>query len=60
MANRNTTPTQFSANLLIFKEENYKMWVAQMKVIFRFQDVVEIVNDGVLALEENANNVQQT
>lgn len=30
-----------------------------MKVIFRFQDVSEIVNDGVPALEENANDVQR-
>lgn len=31
----------------------------QMKVIFIFQDVVEIVNNGVHALEENTNDVQQ-
>jgi len=31
-----------------------------MKVIFRFQDVLELVNDGVPALEANATDVQQT
>lgn len=35
------------------------MVVAQLNVIFRFEDVVKIMNDGVLALEENANDVQQ-
>ncbi|XP_050910070.1 uncharacterized protein LOC127123938 [Lathyrus oleraceus] len=30
-----------------------------MNVIFKFQDVTEIVNDGVPILEENVNNVQQ-
>ena len=30
-----------------------------MKAIFRFQDVAEIVNDGVPTLEENVNDVQQ-
>lgn len=30
-----------------------------MKIIFKFQDVAKIVNDGVPALEENANDVQQ-
>lgn len=30
-----------------------------MKIIFRFQDVVEIVCDGVPALEVNANDIQK-
>lgn len=30
-----------------------------MKIVFRFQDVAEIVNDGVPVLEENVNDVQQ-
>lgn len=33
--------------------------MVQMKVIFRFQDVAKIVNNGIPALEENANDVQQ-
>jgi len=31
-----------------------------MKVIFRFQDVLKVVNDGVPALAANATDVQQT
>lgn len=30
-----------------------------MNVIFRFQDVCEIVNDGVPTLEANANDIQK-
>jgi len=31
-----------------------------MKVIFRFQDVVEVVIEGIPALAANATDVQQT
>lgn len=30
-----------------------------MKIIFKFQDVAEIVSDGVPVLEANANDVQK-
>lgn len=30
-----------------------------MKVVFKFQDVAEIVNDGVPTLEANADDVQK-
>lgn len=33
--------------------------VVQMNVIFRFQDVVEIVYDVIPALETNANDTQK-
>lgn len=59
MANESITSTQFPTNLPIFKGENYEGWVAQMKVIFRFQDVAEIVCDGVPTSEVNANDVQK-
>ncbi|KAI5394345.1 hypothetical protein KIW84_061145 [Lathyrus oleraceus] len=58
MAKGNTTPTQFPVNLHDFKGENYESWLAQMKVIFRFQVVVEIVNDRVPILETGANDVR--
>jgi hypothetical protein len=45
MANSNNG--QFPANLPIVKGQNYDRWCAQMKVIFRFQVALEIVNDGV-------------
>lgn len=58
MKNRNTTSTQFLVNLPVFKREIYERWVAQMNVIFKFQDVVEIMNDKIPALKENENDVQ--
>lgn len=44
---------------MVFKGENYERCVAQMKVIFRFKDVAEIMSDGVHALDVNANDVQK-
>lgn len=58
MEKGNTTSTQFSVNLPDFKGENYERWLAQMKVLFRFQIVVEIVNDRVPTLETDANDVR--
>ncbi|GAU44225.1 hypothetical protein TSUD_399890 [Trifolium subterraneum] len=60
MANQNTTSTQFPANLPVFKGENYDRWCAQMKVIFRFQDVLETVINGVVELDANADEATRT
>jgi hypothetical protein len=60
MANHSTTSSQFPANLPVFKGEHYDRWCAQMKVIFRFQDVLEIVNEGVPELAAEANETQRT
>ncbi|GAU37126.1 hypothetical protein TSUD_278780 [Trifolium subterraneum] len=60
MANQNTTSTQFPANLPVFKGENYDRWCAQMKVIFRFQDVLETVINGVAELAANADEAART
>ncbi|GAU51473.1 hypothetical protein TSUD_95880 [Trifolium subterraneum] len=60
MANANTTSTQFPANLPVFRGEHYDRLCAQMKVIFRFQDVLEIVSDGVEDLAAEANEAQRT
>lgn len=59
MENGSTTLNQCPSNLLVFKGENYERWIAQIMIIFRFQDVVEIMYDGVLALEINANDTQK-
>lgn len=59
MANGSTTLNQFPKNLPIFKIENYERWIAQMKVIFRFQDLVETVYDGVSGLETITNDTQK-
>jgi F0F1-type ATP synthase alpha subunit len=41
----------------MFDGKNYQ-WIAKMKVIFRFQDVLELVNNGVPALPTNPNDEQ--
>ncbi|MCI40421.1 hypothetical protein A2U01_0061654, partial [Trifolium medium] len=50
MANGITTSSKFPANLPVFKGEHYDRWCTQMKVIFIFQEVLEILNAGVLEL----------
>lgn len=51
MENRNTTSRNF--------QQIFERWVAQIEVIFRFQDLSEIVNDEVPTLKANADDVQQ-
>lgn len=38
--------------------EHYDRWCMQMRVIFKFQDVIEIVNDNLPTLESNATDTQ--
>jgi len=40
-------------------KKNWDKWVKQMKVIFGFQDVLEIVSNGIEALPENPTDVQR-
>jgi len=47
-------------HLPVFEGKDFDQWSVKMKVIFRFQDVLEIVNEGVTALAANATDVQQT
>lgn len=44
-------------NLPVFKGENYERWIVQ--VIFKFQDVDGILNDGVLTLESNVDDIHK-
>ncbi|KAK2455781.1 hypothetical protein QL285_003203 [Trifolium repens] len=48
----------FRTHLPMFNGKNYDQWIAKMKVIFRFQDVLELVNNGVPALPTNPNDEQ--
>jgi hypothetical protein len=48
------------AHLPVFEGKNYDQWIIKMNVIFRFHDVLEVVNDSVPALAVNATEVQQT
>jgi len=53
-----THNNNFHAHLPIFEGKNYDQWIVKMKVIFRYQDVFEVVNDGVPALAGNTTDVQ--
>jgi len=48
-----------SAHLLVLDGKNSDKWVKQMKVIFGFRDVLEIVNNGVEVLPTNPTDVQR-
>jgi len=47
------------APLPVFEGMNFDQWFVKMKVIFRLQDVVEVVNEDIPALAANATYVQQ-
>jgi len=49
----------FLAQLPVFDGKNYDQWVVKMKVIFRYQIVLDVINDGIIALAKNATKVQQ-
>jgi len=46
------------AHLPVFQGKNFDQLIVKMKVIFRFQDVLEVVNEGVTTLAANATDVQ--
>ena len=49
----------FQACMPVLKGKNYDDWCAQMKVIFRFQDVTEVVQEGVQELDRNPTDAQK-
>ncbi|XP_028236619.1 uncharacterized protein LOC114415953 [Glycine soja] len=49
----------FSASMPVLKGKNYDDWCAQMNVIFRFQDVTEVVQEGVQELDRNPTDAQK-
>lgn len=49
----------FNTHLPMFDGKNWNRWSIQMRVLFGAQDVVELVNDGVTALAENATEAQR-
>ena len=46
----------FPASMPVLIGKNYDDWCAKMKVIFRFQDVIEVVQEGVQEPEKNQSN----
>ncbi|KAG5068162.1 hypothetical protein JHK85_000539 [Glycine max] len=49
----------FPASMPVLKGKNYDDWCAKMKVIFRFQDVIEVVQEGVQELDRNPTDAQK-
>ncbi|XP_006582657.1 uncharacterized protein [Glycine max] len=49
----------FPASMPVLKGKNYDDWCAQMKVIFRFQDVTEVVQEGVQEPDRNPTDAQK-
>jgi hypothetical protein len=50
----------FGGKLPILDSNNWDRWYKQMKVIFGFQEVEEVVANGVTPLAENATDAQRT
>ncbi|XP_019439015.1 PREDICTED: uncharacterized protein LOC109344718 [Lupinus angustifolius] len=50
----------FSTNLPVLDGSNWSRWCIQMKAIFGYQDVAEIVEDGLPILEEGATEIQKS
>jgi hypothetical protein len=49
----------FGGKLLILDSNNWYRWNKQMKVIFEFQEVQEVIENGVTPLAENATEAQR-
>lgn len=49
----------FPTNLPILDGKNWEKWCIQMRVIFGVQDVLELVNLGYEALDENPTEAQR-
>ncbi|XP_006605206.1 uncharacterized protein [Glycine max] len=49
----------FPASMSVLISKNYDDWCAQMKVIFRFQDVTEVVQEGVQEPNKNPTDAQK-
>src|ERR1051325_10978836 len=49
----------YPASLPILKVDNYENWCKQMKVLFRYQGLWDLVKDGVKELEEDASEEEK-
>ena len=46
-------------NLLILDATNHELWLKQMKVLFSYQDILEVIKNGVTPLLTDATDAQQ-
>ena len=49
----------FSTSMYVLVGKNYDDWCAQMKVTFRFQDVTEVVQEGVQEPDKNPTDAHK-
>ena len=49
----------FPANLPILKSNNYENWCKQIKVLFCYQDLWDLVKEGVATLAESATDQEK-
>ena len=49
----------FPANLSILKNNNYENWCKQIKIVFCYQDLWDLVKEGVTTLAENATDQER-
>src|SRR4051812_45111785 len=54
-----STNDRIPSNLLILDSKNYDKWSKQMKVLFGYQEVLDIVNNGVTPLGDEPTNARQ-
>lgn len=59
MANAGDNNDQFPTKLPVLDEKNYDRWLLQMKVIFCYQDVLEVVRNGVTVVGGEALREQR-
>jgi hypothetical protein len=50
----------FPATLPILNSKNYDNWCKQMKVVFCYQDLWNLVTEGVSSIEDNATEEEKT
>lgn len=58
MANSSSSNDQFPAKLPVFVGKNYDRRIMQMKVIFLYQDVLEMVCEGIATTRATAAEAQ--
>ncbi|XP_019439046.1 PREDICTED: uncharacterized protein LOC109344747 [Lupinus angustifolius] len=54
------TNSGFTMSLPVLVGKNYDRWQVQMKVLFGYQEVLEVVQNGVQLVEDDAPEVQQS
>ncbi|XP_073225527.1 uncharacterized protein [Cicer arietinum] len=58
-ANMSVSNDKIPTNLLILDSKNYDKWYKQRKVLFGYQDVLDMITNDITPLGEEATTVQQ-